>query len=164
MGNNPGSTGGYMDLPDKKFPNEVDRDRYYGHEAVLFILRHPVVYAKLSLRRAITTYDRETIGIVWNEKGLGSRYTNATLTMLKRISSAYWWLLLVLGTAGAMLALRRRPIGTLWPLLVPLGYFAAFPVITVAMDRYHVPIDPLFAIFAAYALCWRSPNAIHPNI
>jgi hypothetical protein len=47
MGNNPESTDGYMDLPDKKFPNEVDRDHYYGREAVNFILSHPLASARI---------------------------------------------------------------------------------------------------------------------
>jgi Dolichyl-phosphate-mannose-protein mannosyltransferase len=152
MGNNPGSTGGYMDLPETTFANEVDRDHYYGREAVRFILAHPLAYAKLSIKRTTTTYDRETIGVVWNEKGLSSKYKDATLTTLKRISTAYWWLILTLGLAGIVLALYRQLVPSLWPLLAALGYFAVFPILTVAMDRYHVPIDPLLAIFAAFAL------------
>jgi hypothetical protein len=157
MGNNPESTGAYMDLPDKKFPNEVDRDHYYGREAVNFILSHPLAYAKLSVWRAITTYGRETIGVVWNEKGLGSKYKDGSLVMLKRISSAYWCILLILGFVGIVLVIRRQLIGPLWPLLAAFVYFAAFPILTVAMDRYHVPVDPMLAIFAAYALLWRAP-------
>jgi hypothetical protein len=156
MGNNPESTGGYMDLPDKKFPTEVDRDHFYGREAVHFILSHPVTYAQLSVRRAATTYGRETIGVVWNEKGLGSKYKVSSLVMLKRVSSAYWWVLLVLGFAGIVLAIRRRLVEPLWPLLAAFAYFAAFPILTVAMDRYHVPVDPLLAIFAGYALLGKS--------
>jgi hypothetical protein len=152
MGNNPASTGGYMDLPDRKFPNEVDRDHFYGREAVHFILSHPLTYAKLSFSRAITTYGRETIGVVWNDRGLASRYQDSWLTILKRISSAYWWVLLILGVTGVVLVIRRRTVGQLWPLLATFAYFAAFPILTVAMDRYHVPLDPMLAIFAAYAL------------
>jgi hypothetical protein len=156
MGNNPASTGGYMDLPDRKFPNEVDRDHYYGREAVNFILSHPLDYARLSLMRAMTTYGRETIGIVWNEKGLRLRYKDPSLVMLKRLSSAYWFVLLVLGIVGAVLIAKRRPPALLWPLHLAFAYFAVFPILTVAMDRYHAPVDPLLAIFAAYALLWRS--------
>jgi dolichyl-phosphate-mannose-protein mannosyltransferase len=156
MGNNPESTGGYMDFPDKKFPNEVDRDHYYGREAANFILSHPLLYAKLSIKRAITTYGRETIGVVWNERGLSSKYKDTSLVTLKRISTAYWWSLLILGFAGTVLVIRRRLVGPLWPVLTALAYFAVFPVLTVAMDRYHVPIDPMLAIFAAYALLRRS--------
>ena len=156
MGNNPESTGGYMALPDKKFSTEVDRDRYYGREAVNFILSHPLEYAKLSFRRAVTTYGRETIGIVWNEKGLNSKYSDRSLLTLKRISSAYWWMLIILGFAGTVLVLRRRLGWPLWPLLAAFAYLTAFPIFTVGMDRYHVPIDPLIAIFAACTLRWRS--------
>ena len=162
MGNNPGSTGGYMDLPSRQFANEVDRDHYYGGEAVKFIITHPLTYAKLSFNRAMTTYGRETIGVVWNEKGLSSKFTGGSLLMLKRISSAYWWLLLVLGLIGFVLALRRRPLRPLWPVLVTFTFFAVFPILTVAMDRYHVPIDPILAIFAAYALL-RNASDMKPD-
>ena len=157
MGNNPESTGGYMELPDRTFLNEVDRDHYYGHEAVSFILSHPLTYIKLSLKRVITTYGRETIGVVWNEKGLASKYGRTSLLVLKSISTAYWWIMLLLGSAGIVLIVHRGLAGQIWPLVASVGYFAIFPVLTVGMDRYHVPIDPLLAIFAAYALLnWTS--------
>ena len=152
MGNNPESTGGYMDLPNKQFLNEVDRDHYYGREAVNFILSHPLIYAKLSVKRAMTTYGRETIGVVWNEKGLTAKYGSASLVAFKRISTMYWWSMLLLGAVGIILILRRRLAAQQWPLLASFGYLSVFPVLTVAMDRYHVPIDPMLAIFAAYGL------------
>jgi hypothetical protein len=152
MGNNPASSGGYMDLPATKFPTEADRDHYYGRTALRFICAHPGTYLRLALRRALITYDRETIGVVWNEPGLRAVGGLATVQNLKRLSSAYWWLLLVLGAIGIVLALRQRALALFWPLLLTLGYFAVFPVLTVAMDRYHLPVDPLLAIFAAYAL------------
>jgi 4-amino-4-deoxy-L-arabinose transferase-like glycosyltransferase len=153
MGNNPDSTGGYMELPGRQFSTEVDRDHFYGGEAVKFILARPLKYAVLSMKRAVTTFDRETIGIVWNQKALAAKYQDITLSIMKRISSAYWWVLLVAGIAGAVLAMRRQRFLQCWPVLAALAYFSAFPILTVAMDRYHVPIDPLLAIFAAYAFC-----------
>ncbi len=153
MGNNPESTGGYMDLPARTFATEVDRDHFYGAVAVKFILTHPIEYATLSLKRAVTTFDRETIGIVWNQKALAAKYQQSTLSALKGISSAYWWALLAAGLAGVALIVRRQPLLSCWPVLAALAYFSAFPVLTVAMDRYHVPIDPLLAIVAAYAFC-----------
>ena len=152
MGNNPESTGGYMDLPDKLFVNEVERDHYYGREAVNFILSHPFKYAKLCIKRAMTTYSRETIGVVWNEKGLSAKYGSTSLVALKRVSTAYWWSMLLLGAVGIILILRRQLAVQQWPLLASFVYLSIFPVLTVAMDRYHVPIDPMLAIFAAYSL------------
>jgi 4-amino-4-deoxy-L-arabinose transferase-like glycosyltransferase len=153
MGNNPESSGGYMELPGRHFSTEVDRDHFYGGEAVKFILAHPLNYAILSMKRAVKTFDRETIGVVWNQKGLAANYQEGTLSTMKRISSAYWWLLLVSGMLGAILVLRRQRLLHCWPVLASLAYFLAFPILTVAMDRYHVPIDPLLAILAAYAFC-----------
>jgi hypothetical protein len=156
MGNNPDSTGGYMELPGRRFANEVDRDRYYAHEAVHFILSNPLTYLELSLKRVVTTYGRETIGIAWNEKGLSSKFSKTFLVALKTISSAYWWIMLILGSVGIVLIVRRGLAVQIWPLLASFGYFALFPVVTVAMDRYHVPIDPLLAIFAAFTLLNRN--------
>jgi hypothetical protein len=153
MGNNPESTGGYMDLPARTFTTEADRDHFYGAVAVKFILAHPLKYATLSLRRVPITFDRETIGIVWNQKALAAKYRESSLSALKLISSAYWWAVLVAAIGGAALILRRRRFLPCWPVLAALVYFASFPVLTVAMDRYHMPIDPLLAIFAAYAVC-----------
>ena len=163
MGNNPESTGGYMALPDKSFPNEVDRDHYYGREALNFIRSHPVDYAKLSLKRAITTYGRETIGVVWNDKGLSSKYSDRSLLWLKRISSTYWWMLIIAGFVGITLVIRRRLAQALWPLLAAFAYLAAFPILTVGMDRYHVPVDPMLAVFAACALAWGSLPGVQPS-
>ncbi len=152
MGNNPESTGGYMDLPNRQFSNEVDRDHYYGREAVKFIQSHPLKYAQLSVKRTMTTYGRETIGVVWNEKALTAKYGSTSLVTFKRISTAYWWSMLLLGAVGIILMLRRQLTAQQWPLLASFGYLAVFPVLTVAMDRYHVPIDPMLAIFAAHTL------------
>jgi len=152
MGNNPASTGGYMELPNKTFPTEVDRDRYYGHQAVNYILSNPVAYVKLSFKRVITTYSRETIGVVWNESGLSSKYGHASLAALKGISSAYWWIMVILGFFGIARVIHRRIASRTWPLLASFTYLSIVPVLTVSMDRYHVPIDPMLAIFAAYGL------------
>ena len=160
MGNNPASTGGYMDLPTRAFPTEVDRDHYYGREALRFIAAHPLEYAKLSMRRVLTTYDRETIGIVWNGKFLATSLPNSAVALLKRLSSAYWWVMLTVGCTGVIAALRNRIVGRTWPLLAAFGFLAMVPILTVAMDRYHVPLDPLLAIFAAYALCGAKEKPI----
>lgn len=152
MGNNPASNGGYMDLPPTPTLNEVERDRHFGREAVAFIRSEPLAYLKLAARRAVTTYDRESIGVVWNQPGLERRFGPWILTPLKALSSAYWWSLLLLGAVGVVQAVRRGRAKTLWPPLAALAFFAAVPVLTVAQDRYHVPLDPLLAFFAAFAL------------
>jgi hypothetical protein len=158
MGNNPDSTGGYMELPTRQFANEAERDRYFGSVALQYIRGHPGEYAKLTAHRTRITYDRETIGVDWNAAGLGSRY-QAVAPVLKAVSSAYWWTLLLLGATGFVLATGRPQVFAAWPLLIACAYFALFPILTVGMDRYHVPVDPMLAILAGYLLTRRVRHA-----
>jgi 4-amino-4-deoxy-L-arabinose transferase-like glycosyltransferase len=152
MGNNPASNGGYMSLPPTPALNEVERDRHFGREAIAFIRTHPLAYLKLSVRRAVATFDRESIGVVWNQTGLERRFGSRVLMPLKALSSLFWWSMLLLGVVGVVRTLRQGRARALWPLLAALAFFAVVPILTVAQDRYHVPIDPLLAIFAAFAL------------
>jgi CHASE2 domain-containing sensor protein len=163
MGNNPDSTGGYMELPARQFANEPERDRYFGGVALQYIRAHPGEYAKLTARRTRITYDRETIGVDWNAAGLGSQY-QAVAPVLKVVSSAYWWTLLLLGAIGFVLATGRPQVFAAWPLLIACAYFALFPVLTVGMDRYHVPVDPMLAILAGYVLTRRMRQANKPSL
>lgn len=148
MGNNPASQGGYMELPERTFSDEIERDRHYGREAMRFIRENPARYAQLSLARARATFDRESIGVVWNEPGLVRAFGERSLLPLKVLSSGYWWLALLAGLAGTVVVLRRGAWRTAWPVLIPLALFAAVPILTVGQDRYHMPLDPLLAVLA----------------
>ena len=152
MGNNPESNGGYMQLPERAFANEVERDRFYGAEAVAFIKANPLQYLKLSIRRALMTYDRETIGVAWNETGILRRFGPGALQPLKLVSTAYWLPMLLIGTWGIWRTWRAGQIHHVWPLFAALVFFCAVPVLTVAQDRYHVPIDPLLALFVSWGV------------
>ena len=152
MGNNPNSDGGYMDLPGGSFPPKWIVTIFYGAEAVKFILAHPSRYAALSIQRAVKSFDRNDRARLESESP-AAKYQDITIAAMKRLSSAYWWALLLAGTAGGSSCAAAARYQQCWPLLAALAYFAAFPIFTVAMDRYHVPIDPLLAIFAAFAFC-----------
>lgn len=151
MGNNPNSDGGYTDLPNLSFKNEVTRDQYFKKEAVDFITHNPVSYAKLAVLRTITTYRAETIGIVWNGY-LEKTFSKPVLLVMKLISSLFWWAIAGLAILGIYGILKDRKLKVLNVLFVVSGFFFLFPILTVAQDRYHMPINPFLAIFAAYAL------------
>ncbi len=151
MGNNPNSNGGYTDLTDLPFKNEVARDNYFKKEAIDFIVHNPLGYAKLALKRALITYKAETIGIVWNGY-LEKRFSKPILIGMKLISSMFWWLILVFASIGVYKLLKERQLVPFNVLFVVAAFFFVFPILTVAQDRYHMPINPFLAIFAAYAL------------
>ncbi|PPD56392.1 MAG: glycosyl transferase family 39 [Methylotenera sp.] len=151
MGNNPNSNGGYNDLTDLPFKNEVTRDNYFKKEAIDFIVHNPLSYAKLALKRALITYKAETIGIVWNGY-LEKHFTKPILIGMKLISSIFWWLVLVFAGIGVYKLLKERRLAPFNALFAVAAFFFVFPILTVAQDRYHLPINPFLAIFAAYTL------------
>jgi 4-amino-4-deoxy-L-arabinose transferase-like glycosyltransferase len=62
MGNNPNSTGGYMDLPAEVADmNEAVRDDYLKEQAVAYIKQEPGIFALRTTQRIFDTYSRQTI-------------------------------------------------------------------------------------------------------
>ncbi|MBD2021873.1 glycosyltransferase family 39 protein [Leptolyngbya sp. FACHB-36] len=155
MGNNPTSTGGYMDLPPAvEKLNEAQRDKYLKEQAVSHIKQQPLLFATRSIKRVVETYSRESIGVVWNEEGLVSRYGKWILTPLKVLNQLYWLPMLGLGVAGIVLLGKQSGwlMALTHPAVLLWGYFTAVHAIIVAQDRYHFPSIPLIAIFAGSML------------
>ena len=71
MGNNPDSTGGYMDLPDWIADmSETERAQALGDAAKDRILSDPAGFVVNTLVKAVKLYDRETIGEAWNQNAI----------------------------------------------------------------------------------------------
>lgn len=155
MGNNPGSGGGYMDLPAEMLTrNEVERDQMLGDQAKAYILAEPLAFAQRAVRKAIVFHDRETIGVHWNEAGLRRIQGESLLAPLKWASQLFWLTMLALAVGGSVVLGRRLGWtgALLHPTLLLWGTFAAVHVVVVAQDRYHFPLIPVFAALAALAL------------
>lgn len=148
MGNNPASTGGYMPLPEIETANEVTRDAYFKQEAISFIRANPGHYLWLCMQRIGLSFDRETIGVSWNQQSLPQEAQGP----IKIVSSAYWFMVLGLSLIGLGLFLRESLARIFDPLVVAPALFAAVAILVVGQDRYHMPMMPFIAIFAAFAI------------
>jgi hypothetical protein len=157
MGNNPASSGGYMEVPERGVENEAHRDALLKKEAIAFIAANPVRYLELSARRAATTYSRESIGVAWNEPGLTRAGGTGVLLPLKLWANVYWWALVLVCLYSLRYVVSRRSLDLGNPLLVVSAFFFTVPILTVGQDRYHMPLVPFVAIFAAWGIeHWRS--------
>jgi 4-amino-4-deoxy-L-arabinose transferase-like glycosyltransferase len=154
MGNNPQSNGGYTELPEIAFENEVVRDQYFKQQAIDYILNNPLSYLTLTFKRALLTYKSETIGVVWNN-ALNKQLGNQSLMLLKAVSSLYWWLILIAALIGIFYLYQRKALAWHHALFAVSLFFFVFPLLTVGQDRYHLPLNPFLAIFAAYGLLHR---------
>lgn len=155
MGNNPNSTGEYMELPaETEGMNQAQRNQYLKSLAKQHIKEQPLLFIQRCLLRLIDTHSRESIGVVWNEAGLTERYGSGILLPLKIINQLYWLPALGLGLIGIVILGKKYGWLTMLthPAVVIWGYFAGVHTVIISQDRYHFPSVPMIAILAAVAL------------
>jgi 4-amino-4-deoxy-L-arabinose transferase-like glycosyltransferase len=160
MGNNPTTTGFYQKPPDYAGMNEVQLNRRLGNEAVAYIKQAPTAFVTRTVVKAFRLYERETIGVWWNAEGIERTFGSAGITAIKVISQAFWMGALLLFGIGCYFSSRRGFASfACHPGIATLAYFSVVYAIFVIQDRYHVPTDPIMAIFAAYAILQIAPVA-----
>ncbi len=148
MGNNPASSGGYMDLPDDMPKNEAERDALLEQQALSYIAANPLHYLELCARRIVLSFDRESIAVVWNDRSL----PDFTKTPLKIIMTGYWLGVFALSLVGAVIYIFKNPVRIFDPVIVAPALFAASAIFIVGMDRYHFGLMPFVSVFAASAV------------
>jgi 4-amino-4-deoxy-L-arabinose transferase-like glycosyltransferase len=154
MGNNPGSTGDYMPLPEwGEFLGEVERSDALLEAAKAYIREEPGAFLLRTGEKALLLHSRETIGVAWNAPSIEARIGSVALLPLKLVSTAYWFLALGLALAGFVIVLLRNGVwGIFHPAFAAWSYFTAIHAIIVAGDRYHMPSVPFMALFAGLML------------
>jgi len=155
MGNNPLTTGKYMPMPKeaKQLTNELERDKFLGGLAKEYILDNPGKFIVRTLHKAVMLYKSETIGVVWNAKGITQKFGKSFVMIFKVLGQGYWLLMLFGAVAGIILLIRSsRWSGVFHPALVMIVYFTAIYAVILVQDRYHYPVVPFMAIFAAVAI------------
>lgn len=151
MGNNPDSNGGYMALPEAvKEMSESERAAYLKSEVVAYILSDPIQYLKNSSWRVWKMHDRETIGVVWNEVSLADIAGRSGTQALKMISTAYWYLIVLMASAGLAYLFRHFRFAALFhPVFGGWAYFTTVHAMIVTQDRYHMPGSPFLTLLSA---------------
>lgn len=154
MGNNPATTGFYQDPPaaDPRL-TEPQRDRKLKDDAIAYIARDPLAFVGRTLVKAVRLYERETIGVAWNQVGLERSGGIAAVSATKALAQAFWIIILGLFVAGCLIEFKRDRFGFLsHPAIVVLAYSTVVYALFVIQDRYHIPTNPLMATFAAIAI------------
>lgn len=146
---------GEMWPPEVSGMSEVERADYLAAEVRAFIRERPLEYLRRCVVRFFRVHERESIGVVWNDRsfesvGIGPRGQTA----LKLLANLYYWPVLLAALVGLWLYVRREGLLSLpgHPLAMLWLYFAAVHALTVVQDRYHVPSVPAMAVFAALTL------------
>jgi 4-amino-4-deoxy-L-arabinose transferase-like glycosyltransferase len=161
MGNNPTTTGFYQDPPSLNAGmNEAQKDRFLRKEAVTYIMQAPAAFATRIVVKALRLYERETIGVWWNAQGIKRTFGSLGGTAIKVASQAFWMGALLLFGIGCYFSSRQGFASFAFhPGIATLAYFTLVYATFIIQDRYHVPTDPIMAIFAAYAIFQIAPVA-----
>ena len=168
MGNHPGTNGEYSPLPEETGSlSETGRSDYMRELALEHLRADPLGFVTRTVRKSVLLHQRETIGVAWNAAGVRALAGETGATMLKLVSTLWWYAMLAAALAGAVLLVRRRGLrGALFAPPVWLWlYFTAIHAVIVVGDRYHMPAIPMIALLAAVtfgsvpALRARRPTA-----
>jgi 4-amino-4-deoxy-L-arabinose transferase-like glycosyltransferase len=95
---------------------------------------------------------------LWNYRGIG----RGAYFVLAHIYLALLFLLLLLGLAR-LVVLRRLPFTVLFTLLAAAGIFAAHVLLTEVMDRYSIPLIPLFLIVGLWGVFLTAKSVARPR-
>lgn len=153
MGNNPETSGEYQPLPDDtKKLDEVTREAVLKARATEYIKSEPVEFVTRTAVKAVRLYERETIGVLWNQKSLEAIGGDTAILAAKVISQIYYLGALALGLLGIVLGFKRDGA---WfaahPTVLMIVYVTAVHAIIVIQDRYHFPAIPFIAACAGLA-------------
>ncbi|WP_210246291.1 ArnT family glycosyltransferase [Aureimonas fodinaquatilis] len=154
MGNNPESTGGYMELPEwVNGMSETERATALSAIAKGYIAENPIRFATDTVVKAVKLHSRETIGVAWNEAAIESKLGAIGPTLFKLVSTGYWYAVVALALAGAaVLFMQGGFFGLFHPAVGGWAYFTLLHAIIVVEDRYHMASTPFIAMLAALSL------------
>lgn len=152
MGNHPGTSGGYTDVPEWTLEmGEVERAAALKAEALAYIRAEPGAFVRRTIVKAFKLHERETIGVTWNLAEVERHVGDTGATILKGISTVYWYAAVALNLAALVVLPRigqgRRVILT--PPLIVILYLIAVHAVIFVDTRFHLQQIPLMAILAA---------------
>lgn len=162
MGNAPGTSGEYMDLPawTEKF-RDNEQDRALGALARRYIADDPAGFLARSARKVVWLYNHESIGVAWNEAGLSRQYGARTLRPLKLFTNVTWALILAAAAWGTVSLARRHGLGKTLagPIVLPIAFYSMVHGVVVSQDRYHLEFAVHTGILAGAALAMASTRS-----
>lgn len=128
--------------------NPVRRNAQLRHAAIEYVRAHPLQYAKLCVFR----FGRFWSPVIHQDEYFGHpklRYAAFAMTVFLYVLSLI-----------TLVSIRRPLPRMLLPLLLTIGYLAAVQILTHALPRYRVPIQPLLYVLASGAvlLLARAPK------
>jgi len=162
IGNNPWANGTYRVPPhyDSMLSyggNEYERDRESHRLAVEYIRTHPVEILKLLPKKVWYLYRGDVEGIRWSFEGIeakGERVPAGPATAIVALAEAYYLVLFAACAMSCILFVKSlrsgRDVAFSTMGLGVLVYFTFLGLVFYGGSRYHFPVMPFVAMYAAW--------------
>lgn len=161
MGNNPDATGGVMNAPMADIQRqtaeltnpelEVRSDALARDAALRYVAHHPLTALSRVPDKLRETYRDDSAFNDWYDPAGRNYLDGATKSRISWLTNVTYALVLAAAAAGAALLLRERSAALAMVLAAMLAW-SAVSAVFFGDRRYHLPLMPLLAIPAAYAL------------
>jgi hypothetical protein len=138
--------------------DEFEADALAYQRAFQFIREHPARAMALIPLKWFHLFKHDVSGVVWNSMETSRPFPKALWHILVFIGQVYYMALMVLALVG-FLSLRKSRVD--YPDYgLALGfilYWLAFHALTIGVDRFHLPLLPILAMFSALGVIhlWR---------
>ena len=161
MGNHPGTNGEYAKLPSESNNlSEIERSEVLKEISLGHLRDDPAGFVWRTIWKSFRLHQRETIGVTWNEGGLTALVGATGATLVKLVSTGWWYGMLAAALGGIVVLARAQGV---WVTLLSTPvwlwlYFTGVHAVIVVGDRYHMPAIPVIALLAALAissLIWK---------
>ena len=161
MSRHPGATGGFQSSDActvratgaTTAEREVEVNNTNVRRAAHFVRAHPATEAKLVVLRAYHSLENDYDGLAASESyGSNHFIPSALRRALEIVADVAFFLALVLSVLGVPAFMTRHRPWRLFFLLAGLA-LAVQPLIFFGDPRFHVPVMPFMAVFAAVTLC-----------
>jgi 4-amino-4-deoxy-L-arabinose transferase-like glycosyltransferase len=170
IGHNPVADGGMNDYsPDPAADmqdlagggpaGELAVDNRLRDAGVRFMIEHPGTELRLVFRRFYSMFRADRVWGEWYVPGDPARVNANVIDWLGRISTLYYWLLLVLAAPPFVRSLTGRDGGRLVLVFSMLAWTGFFVIVLYGSQRFHFPLLPLCCVLAADTLSRRSRQA-----
>jgi hypothetical protein len=131
---------------------EAQRNTENTRRALTFVREHPLDELRLVGLRAWHTYERDDDGIISVEGGTANRFLGARLRDgLRFVANTYFFIVLALAAVGVVLVVMALTPARLFVVLAT-ATLVGIPLILWGTTRFHLPVEPYLALFAAAAV------------
>jgi hypothetical protein len=132
---------------------EVPRNNGNTRKAISFVIHHPAREALQIVRRARIEFDSDSDGLFATQSlGGGPALGSSTYKALSTIADWYFFVMLGLGAIGLLLLFRSPRVPERRIVFVAFASLFVIPLLLWGNQRFHVPLLPFLALFAAAAL------------